>query len=111
MPREAIILAGVMVVLLALIAWLATCRCAFSGLSKNVTDNLRNTDSRSARRVCRLLARKKSVLSSLAIAEMFASLIFAMSIMAFVNYASNPIREFTAFLDFSPAARCPLLNP
>ncbi len=109
MPREAIILAGVMVVLLALIAWLATCRCAFSGLSKNITANLRNNDSRSARRVCRLLARKKSVLSSLAIAEMFASLIFAMSIMAFVNYASNPIREFTAFLDFSPAPFFPSL--
>ena len=69
MPREAIILAGVMVLLLALIAWLATCRCAFSGLSKSAIDNLRSTETRSARRVCRLLVRKKQVLSALAIAD------------------------------------------
>ena len=59
MPREAIILAGIMVLLLALIAWLATCRCAFSGLNKNATDTLHATNTRSAKRVCRLLVRKK----------------------------------------------------
>ncbi|MBQ3617452.1 MAG: hypothetical protein II939_04745 [Bacteroidales bacterium] len=109
MPREAIILAGVMVVLLAMIAWLATCRCAFSGLSKSAIDNLRTTETRSARRVCRLLVHKKQVLSALAIAELFSSLIFAMSIMAFVKYASNPISEYTAFIDFSPAPFFPTL--
>ena len=109
MPREAIILAGVMVVLLAMIAWLATCRCAFSGLSKSAIDNLRTTETRSARRVCRLLVHKKQVLSALAIAELFSSLIFAMSIMAFVKYASNPISEYTAFIDFLPAPFFPTL--
>lgn len=109
MPREAMILAGITVLLLALIGWLATCRCAFSGLSKNAVDTINSTSTRSARRVSRLLAKKKKVLSALAAAEMFVSLVFAMSIMAFVKYASNPISEYTAFLDFSPAPFFPTL--
>ncbi len=109
MPREAVILVAVVVVLLALIAWLATCRCAFSGLGKNSVDTINSANTRSSRRVSRLLAKKKIVLSSLAAAEMIVSLVFAMSIMALVNYKSNPIGSYTAFLDFSPAPFFPTL--
>ncbi|MCQ2974192.1 MAG: CBS domain-containing protein [Bacteroidales bacterium] len=103
LPQGAIWLLVFMFFILLIIGWLATCRCAFSGLNNNIIENLKKTQTRSAKQTFKLLDKKKYILNSLAIAETISTLIFSMSVIALIKCSCNPFLEYTAFIDLSPA--------